>query len=79
MEISSRIARQSALYSLVLLIVPLVMFPEQFGASVLKPSLINIMYELVFYGLVIWMLCRRATLMQLVQAAGVCFVYRLGL
>ncbi len=79
MEISSSIARQSALYSLVLLIVPLILFPEQFGASVVKPSLINIMYELVFYGLVIWVLCRRVTLMQLVQVAGVCFVFRLGL
>jgi len=79
MEISSRIARQTTLFSLLLLIVPLVVFPERFGGSVLKPSLIFAMYELVFYGAVVWLFNRRATLIQIVQAAGVCFVYRLAL
>lgn len=78
MEISARIARQTALFSLLLLIAPMVIFPERFGSSVLRASLIYAMYELVFYGLVIWMFNHRASLLQLVQAAGVCFVYRLA-
>ncbi len=78
MEISARIARQTALITLLLLIVPMVLFPARFGSSVIKASLIFAMYELVFYGLVIWVLNRRATLIQLVQASGVCFVYRLA-
>ncbi|MDH3889604.1 MAG: hypothetical protein OEV49_00855 [candidate division Zixibacteria bacterium] len=78
MEISARIARQTALFTLLLLIAPMVIFPEQLGSSVLKASLIYAMYELVFYGLVIWMINHQASLMQLVQAAGVCFVYRLA-
>lgn len=77
MEISARIARQTALFTLLLLIAPMVIFPARFGSSVIKASLIYAMYELVFYGLVIWMLNHRASLLQLVQASGVCFVYRL--
>lgn len=77
MEISARIARQTALFSLLLLIAPMVVFPARFGSSVVRASLIYAMYELIFYGLVIWMLNHRASLIQLVQASGVCFVYRL--
>jgi len=79
MEISSRLARQTALFSLLLLIVPLVVFPHRFGGSVLKPSLIYAMYELVFYGAVVWLFSRRSALLPVVQAAGFCFVYRLAL
>ncbi len=77
MDISSRIARQTALFTLLLLIAPMVVFPNQFGSSVLRASLIYAMYELLFYGLVIWMFNHRASLIQLAQASGLCFIYRL--
>ncbi|MCK4574458.1 MAG: hypothetical protein KAU36_08800, partial [candidate division Zixibacteria bacterium] len=79
MEISGRVARQILLFSLIVLIIPMIVFPELFGTQLAKASLLNALYELVFYGCVLYFLNRGARLMQLVQAAGLCLVYRLAL
>lgn len=79
MEISGRIARQIVLLSLTLLLVPTVAFPELFGTSLMKTSMVFVMYELVFYGFVLYFMRRESTLIQLIQWASVCLVYRLML
>ncbi|MFH1686597.1 MAG: hypothetical protein ABIE70_03640 [bacterium] len=79
MEISPRLARQTLLLSMVLVIVPMVVFPEQLGTSLVKASLITALYELVFYSALLYVLNRQAALIQLVQAGAVCLVYRLTL
>lgn len=79
MEISPRLARQALLFSMVLVIVPMVVFPEQLGTTLVKASLINALYELIFFSAVLFVLNRRASLFQLVQAGAVCLVYRLTL
>jgi len=76
MQLQGRIGRSILLFTLVLLAVPMVVFPEQFGTKLARASLINAFYELVYYGLVIWVFHRRVTLIQLLQASGACLVYR---
>ena len=63
--------------SLVGMILPLVAFPARFGLDLARPSVVNMLYEMAFYGLVVFSFCRRASLMQLLTGAGVCLVYRL--
>ncbi len=79
MVIGDRVRRQILLFSLVLIIVPMVIFPEKFGMDLAKASLVNALYELVFFGVVIHFFNRKANLLQLAQAAGVCLIYRLVL
>jgi len=77
MELTPRVARQIALFSMVLVIVPMVVFPEQMGTSLARASLISAIYELVFYGIVLFLFQRHQSLIGLLQGAGLCLVYRL--
>ena len=76
MEMNGRIARQILLFSLLVLIIPMILFPERFGTSLVKASLVYVLFELVYYGVVAFLLNRQANLVQLAQAAGICIVYR---
>ncbi len=77
MEITGRIVQKLVLFSLAMLIVPMVAFPAQFGTQLARGSLITVLYELAYYGFVVYMLKRRGGLLQLMPAAGICLVYRL--
>ncbi|MEA3297112.1 MAG: hypothetical protein U9R56_04545, partial [candidate division Zixibacteria bacterium] len=79
MQITARIIRQIALFSMLLIVIPMVVFPELLGTSLTRMSLINIVYELAFYGAMGAMLDRKTTLRNLLQAAGMCLVYRMTL
>ncbi len=76
MEMNGRIARQILLFSLLVLIIPMILFPERLGTSLAKASLVYVLFELVYYGVVSFILNRHTSLLQLAQAAGVCIVYR---
>ncbi len=75
---SERITRQIMLLSLIVVIIPMLLFPERLGTGLAKASMLHIFYELVFYGFVLYLLNRRTTLLQLVQACGLCLIYRLA-
>jgi hypothetical protein len=77
MEITERVARQILLFSLLILITPMVLFPEQLGMGLAKVSLLYLVYELVYYGAAVFFFHRRFTFFQVAQAAGVCLIYRL--
>jgi hypothetical protein len=79
MEMTGRIVRQISLISMLVLIVPMIMFPDQLGMRLTKFSLINAVYELVYYSAVIFFFYRRASLLKIIQMAGLCLVYRLTL
>ena len=78
MPMSERVTRQIMLLSLVVLIIPMLLFPERIGMGLANASMLHIFFELVFYGFALFLLNRRTTLLQLVQACGICLVYRLG-
>ncbi|HKK21787.1 MAG TPA: hypothetical protein VJ983_09970, partial [candidate division Zixibacteria bacterium] len=73
---NGRIARQILLFSLLVLIIPMILFPERLGTTLAKASLVYVLFELVYYGIVSFILNRHASLVQLAQAAGLCIVYR---
>jgi len=79
MELTPRIIRQIILFSMVLVIVPMVIFPNQLGSSLIRASFISVFIELVFYGIVLFALNRRTTLINLAQASGLCLVYRFAM
>ena len=69
MVIGDRVRWQILLYSLVLIVVPMVMFPEKLGLDLAKASLVNALYELVFFGVVIFFFKLIQGLRQPVQVA----------
>ena len=79
MSKNGRIGQRLLLFSLAALIPPMTAFPAQFGTQLVRFSVVNLLYELVFYGVVIWAFQRRGGLLQLVPAAAVCLAYRLGM
>jgi predicted regulator of Ras-like GTPase activity (Roadblock/LC7/MglB family) len=78
MESTKRTTQSIILLTLVALIVPMVVFPRTFGMELIKPSIINLAFEVVFYGFVIFLFNRRVTLLKLAAAAGLCLVYRVA-
>lgn len=79
MKNNGRIGQRVLLFSLAALIPPMTAFPAQFGTQLVRFSVINLLYELVFYGVVIYAFQRRGGLLQLAPAAAVCVAYRLGM
>ena len=79
MKITGRMVRQIVLFSLTVITVPMVVFPERLGTDLARASWVNIVYELIFYGLVFFLFNRQVSLVSLVQSAGICVLYRLAL
>ena len=79
MQVSGRVTRQILLLSLLVMIVPMIVFPEQFGFLLGQASFLSLAYEFVFYGLIVFLFNRRASLWQLLQISGVCLLYRFGI
>ncbi len=77
MEITGRDIRQISLVSLLILIAPMILFPDCLGLGLAKVSLVSIICELIYYAVVAYFFFRRASLPRIVQAAGVYLVYRL--
>ena len=74
---NSRNMIQILLYSTLALVVPMVLFPELLGTELLRPSLINLFFEITFYGGVLWFFNREWPMVQLAGAVGLCAIYRL--
>jgi predicted regulator of Ras-like GTPase activity (Roadblock/LC7/MglB family) len=79
MELNGQINRRIIIFSLGAIILPLVAFPARLGTEIARASLFNALYELVYFGVVIYFFHRRTTLLKLVQGAGMCLIYRLAL
>jgi len=79
MKKNGRIGQRLLLFSMAALIPPMTVFPVQFGTQLIRFSLAGLLYELVFYGVVIFAFQRRGGLLQLAPAALACLVYRVTL
>jgi len=79
MELNGQVSRRIIIFSLGAMILPLVVFPARLGTDVARASLINALYELVYYSIVVYIFHRRTTLLKLVQGAGVCLIYRMAM
>ncbi len=78
MQANGPVNSRVVLITLVLWIVPMLMFPHMFGTELARDTMIHLGYEFVFYGLVAGIFFRRNTLIGVVQAAVACLVYRIA-
>ncbi|MCK5124971.1 MAG: hypothetical protein KAR42_01840 [candidate division Zixibacteria bacterium] len=67
------------LVSLVLVVIPMVIFPSRLGMPLLTASAIYILYEVVFYGIVLYFFRRSVALTALLMGAAITLVFRLCL
>ncbi len=77
MNLSSETTKRLLMYSLILLIVPLILFPERLGTYLQDYSATNIVLELLFYLLLTFVLYRQGNAMQMVAIAFIGLGYRL--
>lgn len=75
----SHISRQIILLSMIVLVVPIIVFPERFGIKLMQASLFNVAYELIYYILVVYFFNRQSKFMQSVQSSLICLTYRFAL
>ena len=79
METSGRIARQTLLFSLLVLIVSMLIFPRKYGTELVEAPLVYVFYELVFYGIMVYLLNRYLSPGQLLLSVGMCLIYRFAM
>jgi len=76
MDLNGKNMFQVVLFSILLIIVPMFYFPARFGLDLATGSFTYSVVEIIYYGLVFFILRPGASLMQLLQGAGVTFLYR---
>jgi hypothetical protein len=79
MNISGRSLWQLQLFSMIVLIVPMIVYPTMLGTELQKFAFTHILYELLFYFVVTFVLYRQVTVFQAIQITGFCLIYRLVL
>lgn len=79
MDIDSRVTRQMLLISLVVLMIPMIIFPERLGTMLARASFAKLLLELAFYVMIIYFFNRKAALAKLLKSASLCVLYRFGL
>ena len=79
MSISVQVGRMILLFSLAALLLPLTVFPNRFGTSLVSATIAGYGFEIVYYALVAFLLHRRTTLLKLAQVGIVCLVFRVAL
>ncbi len=77
MNISGRSLWQLQIFTLVVLIVPMIVYPAMLGTDLQKFAPTHILYELLFYFIVTFVLYRQVTFFQAIQISCVCLIYRL--
>lgn len=73
------IKRLILLFSLILVIIPMVIFPKRLGMPLMSGSALYILYEMVFYGVVLFIFRREATLATVLAGSALTLVYRMVL
>jgi predicted regulator of Ras-like GTPase activity (Roadblock/LC7/MglB family) len=67
------------LFSLILVVIPMVIFPKRVGLPLVSLSAVFLLCELVYYAAAYYFLQRRTTLSAVLAGAAVTLVYRLAL
>lgn len=79
MKENGQTSRSVLLFSLVAMILPLLAFPSQFGTELARSALVNVLFELAYYSFIVFLFHRRTSLIRMLEGAGLCLVYRLGI
>lgn len=67
------------LFSLILVIIPMVIFPKRLGMPLISGSAVYLLYEIVFYGAILYLFRRPARLTTILIGAALTMVYRMAL
>lgn len=76
---NGRTLRQLLIFAGIQLAVTLALFPERFGTGLAEISAATLLLELVYYGVMTYMLMRAESVPIILKSALVCLVYRAGL
>ncbi len=79
MTISSKDSRLMLLFSSVLIVVPMVIFPAKLGTELISGSFEYALFEVIYYGIVFFVLRPASSLFQLFQGAGLTFLCRIAI
>lgn len=71
--------RVMLLFSLILVIIPMVIFPSRLGLPLLNGSALYMLYEVAFYGVMLYLFRREASLSTLLAGSALLLVYRMTL
>ncbi|SYZ74026.1 membrane hypothetical protein [Candidatus Zixiibacteriota bacterium] len=77
MELTGKNGLWVLLMSSLLIVIPMVIFPARLGMSLATGSFVYSAIEIGFYGIVLFLFRPRTTLLQLLQGAGLTFLYRI--
>jgi predicted regulator of Ras-like GTPase activity (Roadblock/LC7/MglB family) len=67
------------LFSLILVVIPMVIFPERLGMPLISGSAVYMLFEFVYYGVVLYFVRRQASLKTILIGSAMTLVYRMGL
>ena len=79
MTISPKDSRLMLLISSVLIVIPMVIFPAKLGTELISGSFEYALFEVIYYGIVFFVLRPASTLFQLFQGAGLTFLCRIAI
>jgi hypothetical protein len=79
MELTGKNGLWVLLVSSLLIVIPMVVFPARLGMSLATGSFVYSAIEIVYYGVVLFLFRPRISLLQLLQGAGMTFLYRIVL
>ncbi len=79
MTISSKTSTSLVVTSFLLLAIPLLVFPTQFGLPLAKGSVLTVLLEAVYYIVMTLLVSRETTFGKAASTAGVCLLYRYSL
>jgi len=77
MTVSPKDSRLMLLLSSVVIIIPMVIFPAKLGTELSSGSFTYAIFEILYYGIVFFILRPGSNLVQLFQGAGLAFLFRL--
>ncbi len=79
MTVSPKDSRLMLLISSVLIVIPMVIFPAKLGTELISGSFEYALFEVIYYGIVFFVLRPASTLFQLFQGAGLTFLCRIAI
>jgi len=79
MTISSKTGSGALFASFLLLVVPLLVFPTQFGLPLARASVLTVLLEAVYYVVMTLLFGREVTFGKALSTAGFCLLYRYSL
>ncbi|MEW6013934.1 MAG: hypothetical protein AB1690_01285 [Candidatus Zixiibacteriota bacterium] len=79
MTLYGKDSRLVLLISSLLIVVPMVVFPRKLGMDLSTGSFAYSLLEILYYGIVVFILRPQSSLLQILQGAGITFLYRIAL